>query len=214
MEFKGKKIVTRIIPRNGLVTLIAIRESKSIISTRNYAGSKSNALDDDGYPFAAAWSLKNITFSEGSTVEWEYEVNHYDMSNGVSLGRPKYGGGIRVKKNNYLWGGPVLIGEKQYRIFIPPIRASLPNTQMQQTLHVTVLGMQQPEEQGHDFGREKIIGPECFPLLTILTNTATGYDTMYMWMVDQGLSPGMKNANSPDSPSQPFGILPKSEKRR
>jgi hypothetical protein len=130
LEFKGKKIVTRIIPRNGLVTLIAIRESKSIISTRNYAGSKSNALDDDGYPFAAAWSLKNITFSEGSTVEWEYEVNHYDMSNGVSLGRPKYGGGIRVKKNNYLWGGARLNRRKTISYFYtsdPCIFTEYPN---------------------------------------------------------------------------------------
>jgi hypothetical protein len=54
-------------------------------------------------PYAAAWTLEKIIFPSGMSIKWEYESNKYDRCNGVSvssdsLGAPRYGGGIRVKR--------------------------------------------------------------------------------------------------------------------
>jgi hypothetical protein len=50
------------------------------------------------------WSVSNVTFSNGMTVTWEYELNRYKYVNGIIAKKvsdvpvTKYGGGPRVKK--------------------------------------------------------------------------------------------------------------------
>ena len=70
----------------------------------NLSGDSSRACDAD------AWSLKSIHMPNGGSIGWTYEANRYDAVNGVTYdpakgtmvtsggGRPKFGGGIRVKK--------------------------------------------------------------------------------------------------------------------
>lgn len=53
-------------------------------------------------PFSAAmWSMKEIDFSTGLKIGWEYDLNRYDAANnlpvsGLGGSKVKYGGGIRV----------------------------------------------------------------------------------------------------------------------
>jgi hypothetical protein len=53
-------------------------------------------------PYAEAWSMKSVSFSNGMRINWEYEANKYDKSNdrrcNKDNGAPRAGGGIRVKQ--------------------------------------------------------------------------------------------------------------------
>ena len=79
-------------------------ETGEYVGDYNMWGTYENAHNDDGEPWASAWSLESVELPTGGTVRWEYEANRYDMANNVPATSvsesnvPRYGGGIRVKK--------------------------------------------------------------------------------------------------------------------
>ena len=72
----------------------------------NVLGTRTRSENANNFPYAAAWSLKKISFSNGNALEWEYEANRYNYCNGVEVFSsttpqlPRFAGGIRVKKVN------------------------------------------------------------------------------------------------------------------
>lgn len=74
------------------------RENTGSANDYNRLGVSAKALNADGKPWAAAWSVTKVTLPGGSSIAWDYEANRFDRTNGIDLGTTRYGGGIRVKK--------------------------------------------------------------------------------------------------------------------
>jgi hypothetical protein len=80
--------------------ILPIPHTEFQLNDFNETGSKARAVAPDGCPYAAAWSLKMASFSNGLSVWWDYEPKIYDMANNDVVGT-RYDGGIRVKTVYY-----------------------------------------------------------------------------------------------------------------
>ncbi|MGA2506130.1 MAG: PA14 domain-containing protein [Chitinispirillaceae bacterium] len=68
----------------------------------NTSGDKVRMTKSDGFPWADVWSVKKVNLPNGASIEWKFESNRFDRTNGIAVEGPdhgpKYGDGIRVKE--------------------------------------------------------------------------------------------------------------------